>query len=136
VRSGSVSSTESPSVIAARQAHGIPKHAQERIEERQAKVNKGPSLVYPNVGESNQHYVLSEHRSEYTPPVGAVIPSRRAPTWVRRSARRRGEEDFMPRSIIPPPAKTSYSNVNYYYHIPTLGLTFSTVKVTPHVRLN
>ena len=91
---------------------------------------QGPSLVYPNVGESNQHYVLSEHRSEYT------APSRRAPTWVRRSARRRGEEDYMPRSIIPPPAKTSYSNVNYYYHIPTLGLTFSTVKVTPHVRLN
>ena len=35
----SVSSAESPSTLA-KQAHGIPKHAQERIEERQAKVNK------------------------------------------------------------------------------------------------
>ncbi|XP_063683104.1 cytosolic carboxypeptidase 2-like isoform X33 [Bolinopsis microptera] len=37
----SVSSAESPSTLA-KQAHGIPKHAQERIEERQAKVNKDP----------------------------------------------------------------------------------------------
>ncbi|KAL5269571.1 hypothetical protein ACHWQZ_G003164 [Mnemiopsis leidyi] len=35
----SVSSAESPSTLA-KQAHGIPKHAQERVEERQAKVNK------------------------------------------------------------------------------------------------